>query len=731
MTTHFTMDAPHPPVLDQTVQGVIHRPLDRPEGPLKVTGRARYAAEHSLPDLAEGVLVRATIARGHVAGLDAAKVRAMPGVLGVFSDARFIRNPAQGGAGEAPVQGTREVFYHGQPIALVVAETLEQARHAATALNPRYEEDTAQTNPDTAETVDHPDKRRLEQGDFDHAVAQAHASVDATYTTPPHHSAAMEMHASVAVWDGDSLTLHGAFQMLKYNKAELADALGIAPDNVRILSPYVGGGFGSKLGISPEAVAAAIAAHALNRPVRVMMTRQQVFSMTTHRTSTRQRMRLAADVRGNITAIGHEDRVYNLPGETFSEPTAQSTHFLYAGANRRMAQAVARINRTAAGSVRAPGEAVGMLALEGAMDELAVALGTDPLALRKQNIPEKHPETGLPFTSRRFVECMDEGARLFGWEARNAVPGRRREGEWLIGLGMAAAARVNMVSASQARVTLRPNGTALVETDMTDIGTGTYAILGQIAAEMLGLPLASVEVRLGDTDLPPAAGSGGSHGASSAGSSVFVACQTLRARLAERLGCAPEALTLKDGIATGANLRSELRALLSAGAMVEQGHFEPGKTSDETSQASYGAFFAEVGVNVVTGETRVRRMLGTFAAGRILNKKTARSQCQGGMIWGIGAALSEEMFFDLRDGHAVNDDLAEYHLPVNRDCPPIEVHLLDGRDNLACPIQSKGIGELGISGAGAAILNAMHNATGIRLRDYPVTPDKILKALPY
>jgi xanthine dehydrogenase YagR molybdenum-binding subunit len=354
----------------------------------------------------------------------------------------------------------------------------------------------------------------------------------------------------------------------------------------------------------------------------------------------------------------------------------------------------------------------------------------DPVEFRKRNIPDRHPEKDIPYSSRRFADCLDEGARRFGWDGRNAEPGQRREGEWLIGQGMAAAARINMTAASQARVTLRPDGTALVETDMTDIGTGTYAILGQIAAEMLGLPVAAVDVRLGDTDLPPAAGSGGSHGASSAGSSVYLACKTLRDRLAHALGCAADELTLKDGVATGANRRADIAALLSGETLSEEGHFEPGRTAKEASQASYGAFFAEVGVNRITGETRVRRMLGTFAAGRILNEKTARSQCQGGMIWGIGAALTEELVFEPRDGHPVNGDLAEYHLPVNRDCPPVEVILLDERDDMSSPIQSKGIGELGISGAGAAIVNAIHNATGVRVRDYPATLDKILAGLP-
>jgi xanthine dehydrogenase YagR molybdenum-binding subunit len=726
MTARFTMDEPQPRLLDETAQGVIHEPLDRPEGRLKVTGRARYAAENVPEGTAEGVLVRARVARGRASCADEAAVRAMPGVLGVCSDPRMLQVPAHGGAGTAPAQGPGEVRYFGQPVALVVAETPQQARHAAEALRVAYEEEPGDLDPDAAGTVDRPDRRALEQGDLDAAMADAHRTLDVTYTTAPQHAAAMEPHAAVAEWEGDRLTLHGSLQMLKYNRAELADALGVEEGQVRILSPHVGGGFGSKLGISAESVAAALAARALGRPVRVVMSRQQVFETTTHRTATRQRMRLAADADGRLTAIGHEDRVYNLPGNGFSEPTAQSTRFLYAGESRRMAQEVARVNRACTGAVRAPGEAVGMLALEAAMDEMAEALELDPIAFRKGNIPQRHPETGKPYSARALAECLDDGARRFGWGARDPRPAQRREGEWWIGIGMAAAARVNIVSPSRARVTLRKDGTVLVETDMTDIGTGTYAILNQIAAEMLGLPPERVGVRLGDTDLPPASGSGGSMGASSTGSAVFVACRALRKTVAGRLGCAEHDLTLKDGTATCANRRARLHELAASGALSEEGEFRPGATRRQVSQASYGAFFAEVAVNGVTGETRVRRMDGTFAAGRILNEKTARSQCQGGMIWGIGAALSEEMVFDLRDGHVVNRDLAGYHIPVNADVPPIGVTFLEERDDHACPIQSKGVGELGISGAGAAVLNAIYNATGLRLRDYPVRPESIL-----
>ena len=730
MTTHFKMDAPAARVLDETAQGVIGRPLDRPEGPLKVSGRATYAAETLPEGLATGVLVRATITKGRVTGMDEAAVRAMPGVLAVLSGEGFARNPCQGGAGEAPVQPGARVDYLGQPIALVVAEGFEQARHAAQSLRVTYEEEAAEVDPETASEVDRPEKSQLDQGDLETAMAEAAVSVDATYTTPPHSSAPMEPHASIASWDGDALTLRGSYQMLKFNQKELADALGIEPEKVRILSPYVGGGFGSKLGIAPEAIAASLAARELGRPVRVVMARQQVFEGTMRRTETRQRVRLAADAEGRLTALAHEDRVSNLPGESFSEPTAQATHFLYGGANRRYTHEVARIHRTCAGSVRAPGEAVGMLALECAMDELAHALRLDPVELRLRNIPETHPESGIPYSARSFAECLTQGAERFGWSERRAEPASRREGEWWIGMGVSAAARTNILSESRARVTLNPDGTALVETDMTDIGTGTYAILGQIAAEMLGLPTERVEVHLGDTDLPHASGSGGSWGASSAGSSVFLACQGLRSTVAKRLGCSPDDLTLKDGVATGGNLRRPLAELVGDEAIAEEGHIEPGSTMKEVSQAGYGAHFAEVAVNAVTGETRVRRMLGVFAAGRILNEKTARSQCHGGMIWGIGSALHEELAHDPRDGHVVNRDLAEYHIPVHLDVPQLDVMFVDERDDHASPIQSKGIGELGISGAGASVTNAIFNACGVRVRDYPATLDRILPGLP-
>lgn len=726
MTEPFKMDTPATERrLDDMAQGLVGAPLDRPEGPLKVTGSATYADEWQIAGLAHGVMVRAPGNSGRVVLSNREAVARMPGVLAVIDDDRLLRNPAQGTANEAPIQGARQVSYLGQLIAVVVAESYEQARHAAQSLDVKLE-DGGPVPVDPAQAAVEPqDDKTLDQGDLEGAMRAAVHSIDVTYTTPSHSSSPMEPHASIASWDGNDLTLRGSYQMLKYNRNELADSLGIHPDRIRIVAPYVGGGFGSKLGLAPEAVAAAIAAKEVGRPVSVVLQRPQVFEATMRRSETRQRIRLAADADGRLTGFGHAARVSNLPGETFAEPVLQASHFLYAGENRQMSLDLARLHRLCAGSVRAPGEAVGVTVVENAMDELAEAAGIDPVELRLRNIPETDPESGKAYSSRRFREALQGGAARFGWSDRPGVS-ERRDGAWLIGYGMASAARVNVLKESEARVTLRPDGTARVETDMTDIGTGTYAILSQIAGDMLGLPRDRVDVVLGDTDLPPAAGSGGSWGASSSGTSVYLACEAIRRQLAERLEIDERDLLLKDACATHANRTTALVDVLQGDEIAKLGHVRPGDTSDAVRQATFGAFFAEVGVHAASGETRVRRMHGSFAAGRILNAKTARSQCLGGMTFGIGMALTEELAFDPRDGHVANHNLAEYHIPVNADVPQLTVDLQEERDDWASPLQAKGIGELGICGAAAAITNAIYNATGTRVRDYPATLDKVI-----
>lgn len=727
MSDTFTMDEPQPRLLDATRQGLLGAPMDRPEGKLKVTGRATYAAEYAPEGMVHGVLLRATITRGRVTGLDETEARTLPGYLGLFHGPDFIRNPAQGMAGEAPVQPDLRVDYHGQPIGLVVAESFETARDAAARIAISYApEPGAPVDPGAVELELNEDRDAV-QGDLDAAMAQAAHSVDLEYTTAGHVSAAMEPHAGLAEWTDGRLVLHGGLQMIRFNKDELADAVGVEPDRVRILAPYVGGGFGSKLGISSEHVAAAIAARELNRPVRVVLSRQTVFDAVLRRTETWQRLRLAADATGRLTGIGHEDRVSNLEGESFFEPVNAATRFMYGAPNLLMRQHIARNHRTPSGSVRAPGEAVGSFALETAMDELAERVGICPIELRLRNIPDRHPETGQRYSARSLAEALKDGAERFGWDRRPPTA-TRREGEWMIGMGVAAAGRTNMLVPSAARVTLRPDG-ALVETDMTDIGTGSYAILGQIAGEMLGLPIDRVSVHLADSDLPGASGSGGSCGASSSGSSVFLAARKIRERLADRLGCRPEELMLDQGEASGGGKTAALADLLDE-PLVAEARIEPGKTADDYFSAGFGAHFAEVAVNEVSGEIRVRRMLGVFGIGRVLNEKTARSQAVGGMVWGVGAALHEELGHDPRTGHIVTRDLANYHVASHADIPrEMEVVFLSERDDEANPIQSKGVGELGISGAGAAVINAVHNATGLRMRHYPATPDKVIAGL--
>ncbi|MEH6722574.1 MAG: xanthine dehydrogenase family protein molybdopterin-binding subunit [Qipengyuania sp.] len=728
MSAHLKQDEPDTANrLDSMKQGVIGKPLSRVEGLAKVTGTAPYAAEYPVDGCAEGVLVTATITRGEIVRIDKDSVLDRPGVIAVIDDERLTTRAAQGTANEAPQQSPQTVCYWGQPIALVVAETFEQARDAAKHLVVEYrEEPGAPLFPAEVEAEEQEDET-VRQGDLAQAMSAAAHSVDVTYTTKGHASAAMEPHAAIAEWDGEKLTVHASLQMLNYNITELADSLGLEEDKVRLVSRFVGGGFGSKLGISEETVAASLAAIELQRPVRVVMSRQQVFQCIMRRSETTQRLRLAADADGRLTGFGHEALVSNLPGETFAEPVLQSSHFLYGADNRELMLNVARIHLMTAGSVRAPGEAVGMPALEGAMDVLAEEVGIDPVELRLRNIPEDDPEEGLPFSSHKLAECLRQGAEAFGWDAGPRTPRMTREGEWWVGTGMASAARVHNVGEAKARVTLKPDGTALVETDMTDIGTGTYTILAQIAGEMLGLDTADVLVDLGDTRHPRGPGSGGSWGASSSGSSVYVACKALREELAARVGVAETELDLANGQVVGGQT---LVQLLSGEDLAQEGHYEPGAIDDDFTAAGFGAFFAQVRVNHYTGETRVDRMLGAFGFGRVLNRKTARSQCLGGITWSIGAALTEALEFDPRDGHLVNCDLAEYHVPVHRDVPDLEVIMVEERDPAASPIQAKGIGELGMCGGAAAIANAIYHASGARLFDYPMTPDRVLACMP-
>ena len=732
--TDYKMDADHPGLaMDRGVQGILGAGLDRSEGALKVSGAARYGYEHRVAgEVAYGYLITAPAAKGKVTGFDTDIARSLPGVIDIIvDDPRIPRQAAAFGPAHA---GNEAIDHWDQVVGVAVANSFEAARAAAKAVvvHVDIEDGDFDTMANIAKASPPPKDSRLQdiaKGDIDAAMAKAAVTIDQVYTTPNQVHAAMEPHASVAVWEGDKLTLHSSLQILSVAKPVLAKSLGIAADKVRILSPYIGGGFGSKM-LGPEAVLAAIAAQKIGRPVKIAMARAQLFHNVYRRTDTNQRIRLAADKDGKLLALAHDSVVSQCPDGGFMEPVALGSLSLYDAPVRHFTHKVVTLDMVMAGAVRAPGEAVGTLALETAMDELAEALGRDPIDFRKLNEPAIDPLTGAPFSTRALVECLDQGAEAFGWAKRAPVPGQRREGEWLIGMGVAAAVRINLLVDSEARVTLLPDGRALVETDMTDIGTGTYTILAQIAGEALGLPIESVQVVLGDTDLPPGSGSGGSFGAASAGSSVALACEDIVATLAERMESAPEDMTLKDGHAVAGNRRVPLGELVGAEALVGKGKISQGSNAKTFSQAAHGAQFAEVAVNAVTGEVRVRRMLGVFEAGRILNAKLARSQAIGGMIWGIGYALMEDAVLDQRHGQFVNHDLGEYHVPAHADVPPLDVLFVEKIDGHANPIGVKGLGELSISGAGAAVTNAIYNACGVRVRDFPLTLDKVLAGLP-
>lgn len=719
-------------VLD--AEKVVGKPLDRIDGRLKVTGGARYAYEMQ-QDALYGFVVEASIAKGRIRSIDTGAAENSPGVRLVLTH----RNAPVQGIGDHreahPVLTGPEVVQYGQPVAFVVAESFEQARAAAYLVKVKYDRESGhyvlRENLAAARVPHQKDGAAPDSavGDFATAFANAPVQIDVTYTTPLQSHAMMEPHATLAAWEGDKLILHTANQMLSQGQKVVATTLKVPVENVRLVSPFIGGGFGGKLWVNADAILAAIAARQLKRPVKIALTRQQIFHVTTHRSDTIQRLRLGTDRDGRIFAIGHDVFSGNLPSEQTYEGAALQTRTLYAGPNRLTRHRLAPLDIPVASSMRAPGEAVGLMALECAMDELAEKLNLDPIELRVRNEPSEDPEKHIPFSSRHLIACMQEGARRFGWDKRNPKPGQLRDGRWMVGMGMAAATRGNPLRLSKANVRLDTDGKATVRMAMTDIGTGTYTILAQITSEMLGLPIDRIKIELGDTSFPEAAGSGGSFGAASSGSALFEACESLREKLAGLARMDAKTARFANGNIESGEQSIPLTTLVGSGIEAD-GEIQPGRNNKDFSQQSYGAHFAEVGIDEDTGEVRLRRMLGVFAAGRVLNAKTARSQAIGGMTFGFGAALQEGMTLDSRFGYFVNRDLAEYLVPVHADIPTIDAIFLAELDDQSNPLKSKGIGELGICGAGASIANAIYNACGIRIRDYPITLDKLLSRLP-
>ena len=678
----------------------------RIDGLVKVTGTAPYAFEQPVDKPLYLYPVQATIAKGRVTAIDTSAAEALPDVVAVLTHESAPRL-ADTSDGELAVLQSDQVAFRGQFIGAVVAETSEVARHAAGLVVATYE---AQPH-DVQLRPGHPHAYKSEQaagsdtdvGDVESALAAAAVTVDQTYTTPAEHNNPMEPHTSVAIWrrdggTGPMLTLYDSTQSVHSVRTTLAPVLGLAEDQIRVISPYVGGGFGSKgLPHAHNVLVALAAQHVAGRPVKFALTRQQMFVLAGYRTPTISRVRLGADESGRLSAIVHEATEQTATIKEFVEKTAGSTRKMYASPNRRTSHHLVPLDVPVPSWMRAPGECPGMFGPEVAMDELAEACGADPIALRALNDPEVDPTNGKPWSHRRLVDCLREGADRFGWAARTA-PREHREGEWLVGLGVASATYpYNEIPGSIATVRFS-DGRFIVCIGAADIGTGAWTALTQIAADALGRPADDVQLEIGDTDLPSASVAGGSSGIASWGSTIVTAAAAFR----EEHGSDP---------AEGAQSRGE---------MPENPDME------KFSLRSFGAHFVEARVDADTGEVRISRMLGVFSAGRIINPRTARSQFIGGMTMGLSMALHEQSVMDPRFGHFVNHDFAEYHIAANADVAEIDAIWLDEVDEHANPMGARGIGEIGIVGAAAAVANATYNATGVRVRDLPVTADKFL-----
>ncbi|QDX27328.1 xanthine dehydrogenase family protein molybdopterin-binding subunit [Sphingomonas suaedae] len=713
---------------------IVGKSTPRIDGPLKTTGTAPYAAErHDVAaNQAYGFIVGSAIAKGRIVSMDTAAARAAPGVLAVVAapETKPVGKPQ---FNNAPLFGGSEISHYHQAIACVVAETFEQARAAAALIQTRYERtdgafDLAKAAPDAPlakGSGDKPDRKTL--GDFDAAFAAAPVKIDTRYHTADESHAMMEPFATIAAWEGERLTIWTSNQMINWAKRSMSQILGIPAENIRVDSPYIGGGFGGKLFVRADAVLAALGAKAAGRPVKIAMQRPLMANNATHRHATIQRLRIGAGQDGRITAIAHENWSGNLNGEDGENGTLQ-TPKLYAGANRLTANYIATLDLPEGNAMRAPGEAPGHLALEVAMDELAEQLGIDPIELRIRNEPDMVPgDPKKRFSDRHLTRCLREGADRFGWSKRNPKAGATRDGRWLVGMGVAAGYRGAPTMKSAARIKLGADGRLTVQTDMTDIGTGSYTIIAQTAAETMGVPLDHVSVELGDSDFPVAAGSGGQWGAASSTAGVYAACLALRRAIGEKLGFDGDAAQFQDG---KIRLGNRTLALTDAGAMSAEGDMSFGAFKRDYDVGTYAAHFAEVAVDAYTGETRIRRMLAVCDAGRILNPLSARSQVIGAMVMSAGAALMEELAVDKRFGLFVNHDLAGYEVPVHADIPHQDCVFLDTLDPVISPLKAKGVGELGICGPGAAVANAVYNATGVRVRDYPLTLDKYLDKLP-
>jgi len=735
----------------------IGQPIDRVDGILKVTGRATYTADHNIPGVAYAVLVTSTVPKGRIAAMDTTAAERVHGIIAVMTHLnapRLAKSPmdvAPGSPADRKLQLLQDdrIVYANQPVAVAIAENLHAAFEAAQLLRVRYAhapfsvvlEDGIPNAyiPQKAGGAGEPGQSS--RGDMQAGLAQADVRVEQVYRTPFQAHNPMEPHGTVAVWNGpDNLTVYDATQGIFGDRRRIADLLGLQPANVRVVSLWIGGGFGSKGPTWSHVLLSAMAAKHVNRPVKLVLRRPQMFGPVGCRSETRQAIVIGAKRDGRLTCLSNDTYTHTSSFDEFVETATLPSRMLYSVPNNHTVQHVVRSDIGTPSYMRAPGETPGTFALEVALDELAYELKMDPLALRLKNYAEVDEEKNLPWSSKSLRECYSRGAERFGWSRRPVAPRSMSDGNTLIGWGMATSLYPSRRSESAARARLNADGSVLVESGSQELGTGTYTIMTQIAADGLGVPVSQVTFLLGDTNYPPTPVSGGSQTAASTGSAVFLAARALREKVVQMAindshshvhnVDAGDVIIEEGRIHQRGSSHSETLQQLMARShqpFVEaQVDAKPGSENSRYGMYAFGAQFAEVHVDRDLGQTRVARMVGVFAAGRILNATTARSQFLGGMVWGISTALYEHSIYDERLGRIINNNLAEYHVPVNADIGPLEAYTVDEVDSQIGPIGAKGIGEIGITGSAAAVANAIYHATGKRVRELPITPDKLL-----
>ncbi len=698
-------------------------PISRIDGIAKVTGKAAYSTDYPVKNLAYAVIFKSTIAAGTIRNIDTAAAEKAPGVLAIITHTNAPKLNVNGGIRGGALLQSPEIEFYGQHIGLVVAETFEQARHATHLINVTYDKrepkaDFEKLSKDAVLPKDK-DKADAKRGDAQVALRDATYKVEAVYETPIEHHHPLEPHATIAEWTGDRVTLYNSSQIVNGAQSAAANTLNIKPDQVRIITPYIGGGFGSKGGQWANLVLTAVAAKQVNRPVKLALTRQQMVNSVGMRQRNHQKVSLAATKDGKLTALAHEITTHGAIKNEFVEPCGDCSKLMYDVPNSLITYRTVPMNVILPTYTRGPGKSTGSFALESAMDELAHTLKMDPIELRIKNEPERDPSNGKPWSSRTTVQCLQVGAKAFGWEKRKAQPRQNQQGNYLIGYGVACGTYPAHQRPTSAIVKLKRTGNdimATVELAAADLGTGTYTILTQTAADALDLPIRNVRVTIGDSDLPPAAGAVGSVGAASYANAVNDACQKITDELLTRSGKQFFARPTASQLMLSEKL-TDFQTRIDA---------KPLESAEAYSAHSFNANFAEVAVNQFTGMVRVNRFLAVTGAGTILNPKTARSQIIGGNVWGIGMALTEESVLDPRWGNFVTRSLAEYHIPSNLDIGEMDAIFIKEDDQRSNKLGVKGIGEVGIVGVAAAVANAIFNATGKRVRELPITPDKLL-----